>query len=241
MQRAVDEEEKARKRELELQAAQRERERPFRRVARCITARAYAMTRPQFGFQKNKGAFLPWLEGAAADSEAVPPLGALHFPVMLFYPEASPYHDTIEDVCEADTIGDHLDAVCPPSSCVSACADDFLPPAPLVRSCLAWRAVLGLEPFVLIRHRVNTAKPRVCHAAAAHCVRAVVGCSVVQRPRGSLTVRPLPRPLRPPCCGPIPSRSASRPHAVHQLGTACLATVASSGAARFPKNRHFRG
>lgn len=111
VQQAVREEEAARERERELQAAQRERERPFRCVARCITARGYAMTRPQFGFQKNKGAFLPWLEGAAADSEAVPPCGALHFPVMLFYPEASPYHDTIEDVCEADTIGDHLDAV----------------------------------------------------------------------------------------------------------------------------------
>eukprot|EP00892_Ulva_mutabilis_P003530 jgi/Ulvmu1/1549/UM110_0012.1 len=111
---AEREQEAQRRRELAQRAAQAERVRPLRRVARCITARGYAMTRPQFGFQKNTGAFLPWLEeGAAAGGGAatVPPLGALHFPALLYYPEASPYHDTIEDVCETDTIGDHLDTM----------------------------------------------------------------------------------------------------------------------------------
>lgn len=82
------------------------------------------MTRPQFGFQKNQGAFLPWLEGADAAKAAgagVPAPGALHFPVMLYYPEASPYHDTIEDVCETDTIRDHLEAVRRARCCHDTC------------------------------------------------------------------------------------------------------------------------
>ena len=110
VQEAEQQEEEKRRRERAERAAREERERPLRRVARCIAERGYTMTRPQFGFQKNKGAFLPWLEGHSGSG--TPPLGALHFPMMLYYPEASPYHDTIEDVCETDTIRAHLDAVC---------------------------------------------------------------------------------------------------------------------------------
>lgn len=102
------------------------------------------MTRPQFGFQKNQGAFLPWLEGADAAEAAgagVPAPGALHFPVMLYYPEASPYHDTIEDVCETDTIRDHLEAVrrarcCMTHACVS-CTTPCVPRVCTEAGCLA--------------------------------------------------------------------------------------------------------
>ena len=30
--------------------------------------------------------------------------GLMHWPVLLFYPQASMYHDSIDDVCEADAL-----------------------------------------------------------------------------------------------------------------------------------------
>jgi hypothetical protein len=89
-----------------------ERVAPFQRIAEAIAARGYRMTRPQFSFQKNAGVLLPWLEPCGNGH-------TLHFPALLYYPEAMSmaYHDTIEDVCELDTIASHLDTVrCPTNS-----------------------------------------------------------------------------------------------------------------------------
>ena len=71
---------------------------PLKRTATALAARGYRMTRPQFGFQQTGGTALPWLDDR----------GILHFPVLLFYPEATPYHDTIQDCTEHDCIGDHI-------------------------------------------------------------------------------------------------------------------------------------
>jgi hypothetical protein len=75
---------------------------PLRRVARALMERSIRVTRPQFGFQQTGDTALPWLTDD----------GVLHFPAMFFYPEATPYHDTIEDCSEHDVIADHLDQVC---------------------------------------------------------------------------------------------------------------------------------
>jgi hypothetical protein len=83
-----------------------ERLRPLRKVAKCIKSRGYQMTRPQFGFQTNTRVLLPWVEAMESGGKDV-----LHFPLMLFYPEKLPYHDTVEDACELDTISGHLDMV----------------------------------------------------------------------------------------------------------------------------------
>lgn len=63
------------------------------------------MTRAQFGFQTNTRVLLPWLEQGQSGEDV------LHFPLMLYYPEKLPYHDTVEDACELDTISAHLDMV----------------------------------------------------------------------------------------------------------------------------------
>jgi hypothetical protein len=93
------------------QKAEQERKenrlRPLRTVAKCIASRGWRMTRPQFGFQTNTRVLLPWVEAGKTGGNVV-----LHFPLMLFYPQKLPYHDTVEDACELDTIASHLDVVC---------------------------------------------------------------------------------------------------------------------------------
>jgi hypothetical protein len=101
---AVCQRERASEAERQRRAVEAEEARlePYRRTAAYLMAQGYRMTRPQFGFQKN------------SDGAAIPHLGddgRLHFPVMLYYPEATPYHDTVEDACEDDVIGSHLDEV----------------------------------------------------------------------------------------------------------------------------------
>lgn len=88
------------------QERKEERLRPLRKVANCITSRGYRMTRPQFGFQTNTRVLLPWVEVEEGGGKDV-----MHFPLMLYYPEKLPYHDTVEDACELDTISAHLDMV----------------------------------------------------------------------------------------------------------------------------------
>lgn len=88
------------------QERKEERLKPLRHVAKCITSRAYRMTRPQFGFQTNTRVLLPWVEAGENGGREV-----MHFPLMLYYPEKLPYHDTVEDACELDTISAHLDMV----------------------------------------------------------------------------------------------------------------------------------
>ena len=91
------EEEKRRK--AAADAAEEKRIAPFRKVAKYIVSRGYRVTRPQFGLQATGDVATPRLDDQ----------GLLHFATLLFYPEAHPYHDTIEDCCETDAIADHLD------------------------------------------------------------------------------------------------------------------------------------
>jgi hypothetical protein len=80
-----------------------ERVAPYRKIAAHIIARDFRVTRPQFGLDAMGETAKPWL----GDD------GLLHFPVMLFYPEAYPYHDVIQDCSEQDFISHHLDEVRP--------------------------------------------------------------------------------------------------------------------------------
>ena len=84
---------------------------PVRQVARAIFSHGFRVTRPQFGFQQTGDTALPWLDDS----------GMLHFAAMLFYPEVNPYHDTIQDCSENDTIGAHLDEVRCPSRLALSC------------------------------------------------------------------------------------------------------------------------
>lgn len=88
------------------QERKEQRLKPLRKVANCITSRGYSMTRPQFGFQTNTRVLLPWIEAGEGGNKDI-----LHFPLMLYYPEKLPYHDTVEDACELDSIAAHLDMV----------------------------------------------------------------------------------------------------------------------------------
>jgi hypothetical protein len=83
--------------------AYEERVAPFQKAAAYIMACGYRVTRPQFGLDAMGKTAKPWLDDD----------GLLHFPVMLFYPEAHPYHDVIQDCSEEHAISDHLNEVCP--------------------------------------------------------------------------------------------------------------------------------
>lgn len=93
--------EEEKQRNAAAEAAEEKRLAPYRKVAKHIVGRGYRVTRPQFGLQATGNLATPHLDGE----------GLLHFPMLLFYPEAHPYHDTIEDCCETDVIGDHLNEV----------------------------------------------------------------------------------------------------------------------------------
>lgn len=64
---------------------------PSSALASLILSRGWRVGRPQFSI----GMLKP-----SADDE-----GLLHWPVLLFYPEAAMQHDTVQDFCEADTFG----------------------------------------------------------------------------------------------------------------------------------------
>jgi hypothetical protein len=101
LQVCLTEQARERKREATAAAALERRLAPFRQVAALLRDRGYRCTRPQFGLQARRDVTLPRvLDGCR-----------LHFSAAFFYPEAMPYHDTVEDCCENDPIDAHLDSV----------------------------------------------------------------------------------------------------------------------------------
>jgi hypothetical protein len=80
---------------------QREARAPAAALADALLGRGWRVGVPQFGVGDRQ----PRVEG-----------GEVHWPVLLFYPEAAMQSDTVEDFAEGDTFGDHLDVMFGPEA-----------------------------------------------------------------------------------------------------------------------------
>lgn len=69
---------------------------PARKLAAALTQRGYRLTRPQVSV----GSRRPYVD----------PDGAIHWPVLLMFPETM-QQDVVEDWCDEDTLADHLDVM----------------------------------------------------------------------------------------------------------------------------------
>ncbi|PSC72268.1 tetratricopeptide repeat 4-like protein [Micractinium conductrix] len=75
---------------------------PARVLAEAVLSRGWRVGRPQFTIGDRR---------PSLDED-----GLVHWPVLFFYPEAGMQQDTVDDVCEEDRLGDHLDLMFGPEA-----------------------------------------------------------------------------------------------------------------------------
>lgn len=100
--RACEQAEAHTRREAEERRRQEALRGPAMQLADALLSRGWRIGRPQFSI----GTCKPRVDEG----------GLAHWPVLLFYPQASMQHDTVEDFCEADAFRDHLDVMFGPEA-----------------------------------------------------------------------------------------------------------------------------